>query len=278
MSHFTVAVFREKGQDLDSLLGPFNENLDVEFVNVEARCKEEYENEEIELVKTPDGKYLFSFDELFRVHGTIGTGRDTHKVPEGQGYEVVTVNFNVKYPTLKDFMEDYHGYKYNEEHSAYGYYTNPNAKWDWWSIGGRWEGLIETKAGKKVNSAFMCDINLEGDKKVYIEAIRTWELLVEGVEPETDLDKEILDDFHYKKEYYLERYGDKENYALECSTPTTYAILLPDGTWIEPGEMGWFGCSSATNEGYAAYREKRKEVYSRALENNWNMTIVDCHI
>ena len=42
------------------------------------------------------------------------------------------------YPSLKQYAEDYCGYTFDSKNNAYGYYCNPNAFWDWYSIGGRW--------------------------------------------------------------------------------------------------------------------------------------------
>lgn len=50
------------------------------------------------------------------------------------------------YESLESFIEDYHGYHQNE-HGQWGRTTNPNAKWDWWVIGGRWSGFLKAKEG-----------------------------------------------------------------------------------------------------------------------------------
>lgn len=34
------------------------------------------------------------------------------------------------YPDFEDYLENYCGYSYDEDHKAYGYWHNPNAKWD----------------------------------------------------------------------------------------------------------------------------------------------------
>ena len=34
-----------------------------------------------------------------------------------------------------------------QEEDGETYWVNPNAKWDWWSVGGRWLGLIEASIG-----------------------------------------------------------------------------------------------------------------------------------
>ena len=76
-----------------------------------------------------------------------------------------------EYKTFEEFLEDYHGLhpcKYGEEldfegEHKYGWFkmdesgnviaaadrTNPNAKWDWWQLGGRWTGFFKLKQGRE---------------------------------------------------------------------------------------------------------------------------------
>jgi hypothetical protein len=52
------------------------------------------------------------------------------------------------YPTFDDFMSEYHGVTGRDENEhRYGYWENPNAKWDWYQIGGRWSGFFKMKEG-----------------------------------------------------------------------------------------------------------------------------------
>jgi hypothetical protein len=51
-----------------------------------------------------------------------------------------------EYSTLDDFIAKYAGYKKDETTGRYGYWENPNKKWDWWAIGGRWSGYFPVKA------------------------------------------------------------------------------------------------------------------------------------
>jgi hypothetical protein len=46
------------------------------------------------------------------------------------------------------YAADYQGYKKNDE-GLYGYWENPNAKWDWYVLGGRWSGFFKMKPGTK---------------------------------------------------------------------------------------------------------------------------------
>jgi len=50
-----------------------------------------------------------------------------------------------RYPTFKSWCEDAYGYSLHD--GNYGYWTNPNAKWDWYLLGGRWSGFFKMKNG-----------------------------------------------------------------------------------------------------------------------------------
>lgn len=60
---------------------------------------------------------------------------------------------------LEDWAESYFGYKQvldpvTREVVAYLDHTNPNKRWDWWQIGGRWHGMLlpKTRLGTKKGS------------------------------------------------------------------------------------------------------------------------------
>ena len=44
--------------------------------------------------------------------------------------------------------------------------SNPDAKWDWWEIGGRWQGLLKV-GERRVNSAFVKDIDFSEPFSTY---------------------------------------------------------------------------------------------------------------
>lgn len=52
---------------------------------------------------------------------------------------------------------------YIQQDNRWGYYSNPDGQWDWWSIGGRWTGLLELKKGSKKISGIRADIALLKD-------------------------------------------------------------------------------------------------------------------
>lgn len=251
MSHYTVAVFTKKGKSVEDLLAPYDENIEVApYVSetkeeIIAEAKERKERVLKRMEEDPD----FEVDDYARKYLNCKTDEDFYKAC-----------------TYDDEEYDVNGGRL----STY----NPNSKWDWYSIGGRWDGLLKTKDGHKVNECLVKDLDLTPDKKEYDEAIRFWELVVEE-QPLRDGEEKPFN--WYKKEYYIERYGTKENYAkLKCQI-YTYAVLMPNGIWYEPGQMGWFGISGATIDQEKEWDENYHKFLEEA-EDDWTITIVDCHI
>lgn len=149
MSHFTVLVV---GDDVEGQLAPYQENNMgdcpkeyLEFNDVEPEIREEWETDTVTRVKMPDGRLLTTYDEEFRISGQIGIGNSTHKVPED--LEKVEVPLKELYPDFGQFAEEYHGYRKDEITGKYGYWENPNRKWDWYQVGGRWTGFFPLKPG-----------------------------------------------------------------------------------------------------------------------------------
>lgn len=139
MSHYTVMVI---GDDVHGQLAPYQEN------NM-GDCPEEF----LEFCDQTD---------------------DLNKEWENADEELKT-----KYPTLEKFATEYNGYKplKIDGETLYGYYENPNAKWDWYQVGGRWSGFLRLKQGatgeqgqrswmnegKQIDSKQFCDSARKGD-------------------------------------------------------------------------------------------------------------------
>lgn len=150
---------------------------------------------------------------------------------------------------------------------------NPNSKWDWWVVNGRWtdEGIPDT--GIQISEL----LARPHDEAEYARAYRFYELYVDGKPCETDEDHKLIEHGWYRPEYLKERYGSADAYATELTTFSTFAVITPDGEWHEPGPMGWFGCSGANindeKDWYAHYKERYLEPYKDDI-----FVLVDCHI
>lgn len=170
--------------------------------------------------------------------------------------------------------EDYDEDMKDSDGNLYSTY-NPQSKWDWYQEGGRWSGSLKRKdTGEECDEGRIGDLEFGIDEDEYKRAIRFWEVAVDHDTPD-DGEKYYP---VYKEEFYRERYGTKENYARRCASFTTYAVLTPDGVWHAPGEMGWFGCSSETDEDSRDWDDHYMERFIESADPDDILTIVDCHI
>ena len=186
-------------------------------------------------------------------------------------YEEVKEKYH--YSTFDQYMKDYYGYM--QQDGAWGYMENPNAKWDWYQDGGRWSGFFRCKDGTPTNGDLVSEIEFGPDPEKYKKALRFWEVVVEEQPQRPDEDGENFFTI-WKKEYYLEQYGDKDTYAKHAAASVPFAFITADGEWIEEGSMGWFGCSDSTLDSRAAFT-KAYEQYV-AEHPDLIVTAVDCHI
>lgn len=166
MSHATLMVkvtakrLAAHGGDLNAaiaeMMAPYDESTKDtrfrEFNDVEPEYRPRYETETRTMVRTPEGEVLSRYDDRFRVSGVLGRvfggGRESHRVPDD--CEEIEVPFKKLYPTFDAFMTEYGGYTLDPVTKKYGYYHNPNAKWDWYQIGGRWRGFFPVKPSAMV--------------------------------------------------------------------------------------------------------------------------------
>ena len=169
MPHFTVCV-RVSSQALaaangnldaalQSMLAPYQENNMgdcpdeyLEFHDTEDEYASDYATKSSDMIKMPDGELVYTWDRRFQRPGTIGIGSDTHEPPPE--LERVTVAHKDRWSTLEEYAADYCGAKARDEETGrYGYWENPNAKWDWYAVGGRWSGFFPVKPGTEARVA-----------------------------------------------------------------------------------------------------------------------------
>jgi hypothetical protein len=229
--------------------------------------------------------------------------------------KVVPAPYNIplkeKYPDFTEYIEDYCGYDRNKETGKYGYWHNPNSKWDWYSLGGRWSGSFKLKTSKILELAeaagspvlgnpgvfdnkpyFDADIaekgDIDWDAMVLPENVKQaenfWDYYVMEKEPQTDEEKiaalKIKENssFSYKRKYYLEEYQTKENYVKAQTAFSTFAVITEDGAWHEAGEMGWWGMDSAEIGAKRDFRIGFFEKFIKDLPDTTLLSVFDCHI
>ena len=117
----------------------------LEWEDNEEEYLNKYNTDCASMVRLADGKEVSLFErdstgqELFRNPKIFGEPR--YILPPG----AVEFDKPVKelFTTFEQYMEEYCGYKARDKKKKrYGYWHNPNKKWDWWTIGGRWTGKL----------------------------------------------------------------------------------------------------------------------------------------
>lgn len=62
--------------------------------------------------------------------------------------------------SIEKFARKYHGYVKTDD-GKFGYWENPNAKWDWYQVGGRYKDRLVTKDGKVCDEARLDELDLK---------------------------------------------------------------------------------------------------------------------
>lgn len=287
MSHFSVMVI---GNNIEEQLAPYQEN------NM-GDCPEEYLEfndctEEV-LDKWENGKIKGYFSKKGFEYDFNLNNKKSKEYP-----------YSKVYKNKDDFAFNYFGYKKYDD--KYGYYFNPNAKWDWYTLGGRWSNFLKLKNNENVNQAKKKDIAFE-DMTIdsYNEAKQEYEEIIENIfngslgdykpwkyfkEQNIDLEEkrklywnqeQLLKIKDLKKNYYLINGLDlfynktKEEFAQEAanSSISTFAFVK-DGIWYEKGEMGWWAIVKDEKQNWdKEFIEMLNEVDDESL-----ISIIDCHI
>ena len=179
---------------------------------------------------------------------------------------------------------------------------NPDAKWDWYDIGGRWlnelkvpkhaesytgshYGEVSNKKqrgksrwvdGARIKDILWEDMNKQTKEEIQHEA-EFWDDYVEGKNP----DKKYEEAF-YKPAYYKQMYANKEDYIMKSGLFYTHDLLFcpedGDQEWLSVGDMGWFGCDNATTDTTDDYLKRFYEIIHNPQYQDYWFIVVDCHI
>lgn len=198
MSHFIGLVFLRPSDDLEEVLAPFDEQDEefMEFVDKTDEVKEKWEK--IPETCPSEGTFTEEIDRTDLVNEIWDNAEDTLSpedenalwkpytkdkyttpadIAKDKGYKIVPdetkrdgVRFvqeyeakweyepsKEKYPTIDEFAKEYFGYR--KVNGRYGYMSNPNAKYDWYSEGGRWSGYLTNKEGKTTDCELLTEVD-----------------------------------------------------------------------------------------------------------------------
>lgn len=294
MSHYAVMVICRKGtgDDVESLLAPYDENLEVApYVR---KTKAQLIAEEIENILTARRSHQAALAaESEEAYLKLAEASDEpcyrnyayakNDVPE----KLLTVDIDDEEAVYKLLREEWTDDIFDEDGGLISTY-NPNSKWDWYEIGGRWDDSLKLKEGGKTNEDYASEIDWDAmyslSKEDEEHYGRFWDEYVlrklpEGVSEENAADY-LAKEFGfvlYAPKYFLDTYGTKENYLRRMGFWTTYAVLDDKG-WHAAGKMGWFGVHSETADEYRNWSENFRARFIDTLDPEDVVTIVDCHI
>ena len=291
MSHYTVLAIIRKGsrQNLESLLAPYDENERVEpyvcetkaelIKNLRERAAEIAANAKLAESLGNEAEYQVHPDSHYRYGYVLSEeGRKIAALADASDEEVF------------EQVKKEEGDRLNEDGDLISTY-NPDSKWDWYDVGGRWYGSLSLKAGGRADEAKASEVDWDKmfslDPEEEKRLSEFWDEYVLGKLPaeiarKSEKEKEeYLSDKHGfildKPEYFLERYGTKAEYLRRQAIWTTYAVLDEKG-WHAPGEMGWFGCSTETAETQRDWDENFRTRFIDTLDPEDTVVVVDCHI
>lgn len=183
-------------------------------------------------------------------------------------------------------LTEYFGGEVKVEDGKYVSYStyNPKSKWDWYEVGGRWNGFIPSiSKATGVNITQKNDVDfISGQRKAIADATEEYdryEKLAGHIVPGPTF-QECIDKFSYiedeqdklaaareayhsdpwvkaihegfnfffgsPQEYFFVNNGGRKAFIDEASRAylTTHAVLTDNDQWLEKGSMGWFGMVS----------------------------------
>lgn len=150
MSHFTVLVI---GDDAESQLAPFDENIEMEEY-ADGLVSQEDKKRFLEFYKENHGENGF-FENVYAKWGDDWNGNRWRKEKSHEKWRcpVCKAVNNWRSYHCGQFFKVKKGcgalkpQELNEIWKVYSTY-NPNSKWDWYQLGGRWMGYFLLKAGR----------------------------------------------------------------------------------------------------------------------------------
>ena len=205
-----------------------------------------------------------------------------------------------------EFIEDNDCDSINVDTGKRGYWSNPNSKWDWYQIGGRFSDFLKTKEGY-CNQALKKDILFDEMRDIAIEKASieynkilniigdnikshiTWKKMrneiykndIDRARTEYNLQPSVKK-IRSNSDYFFFNIDEIISYTLEeyitiakKSALATFAILKDD-IWYENGNMGWFGIVTNETDKNQWY-DKCNDIIESCKEDDI-FTIIDCHV
>lgn len=160
MSHYSLLVV---GPNIAEQLEPFQETSEgkyITFKETEEEHRRNYETKSCLCFIDPDTHVAYHFCEDRFLNPSYDpfrfNGEEKYICPVGWTEREVPVK---ELYTWEKYLSDYCVEEPDETTGKLGYWCNPNAKWDWYEVGGRWSNHLTLKDGTKADSARLADVD-----------------------------------------------------------------------------------------------------------------------
>ena len=237
-----------------------------------------------------------------RKAGPARQPRRTKRAKRMQVYQ--NYPFQKLYRDFRQFAEEWAFADWHEEQQAYGYYSNPDAQWDWYSIGGRWpcQLLVKDTCAQYVPSVLeQGDHELQPPagyrwasaarmKDIQWDAIREYhrglleerysklkEIFQTGNPPQNFYGKCVEDGIWFGGKLVFRKGETLEEYLIRMDWSRTRKYPMPacnfldlDGNWEGEAVFGW--------NSYSQDWEDALDAFLSALSPEDVLVVVDCHI
>lgn len=137
--------------------------------------------------------------------------------------------------------------------------VNPNAKWDWFEIGGRWPGRLRLKNGERADSALLNDIDTSFNMEAYNDALAYWDNAMKN--------NPLFP--HHMMSHYL----TKDIYAALRGTFYFNYVIDAEGKWHE---NDYFSTNIVQEISWA--QDFHKNFLYSLNPKEYRITVVDIHI
>lgn len=280
LNAFSRSVYRA----IDDMMHPYGTESEdcYEFIDMTEALQEAYEHDTLDCYRFPNGRIVNEFDNLVyrrfiirdgmvfeKKSGPLKHPKRTHKAKKMKALP----NYPMKklYASLEDYAKNHRFYEYHEDKQAFGYYCNPEARWDWFVIGGRWpitflvkDACTEFSSGERTwgdeNTVYHAPegykwVSAARKKDIEWQVMKDWKLqqvkkqyasLVEMYVNHTTEPPEHLreiDGFVYRYGIPLYQIGETEEDFLKRHKaedtrqfPVSFADLVDEYNWFDEGD------------------------------------------
>lgn len=320
LTQLSTTFSRAVDEAVAKQLEPFYISTDdpryLEFVDQTEELKQEYEDT-IDCIKLPQGKIVPArygfYQNRFEIQngkvfqrkaGPIGQPRRTKRAKRMRA--LPNYPFRKLYKDFRQFAEEWAYADWHEEQQTYGFYINPDAQWDWYSIGGRWpcQLLVKDTCTEYVPSEFEPGdsdsdmrppkgyrwVSAARMKDIQWDAIRQYhrgllteqysklkEIVQTGNLPQNFYGKCVEDGIQFGGKLVFRKDETLEEYLARTYPYHTRMYPIPacnfldmDGKWEGEEAFGWNNCSQDW--------EDPLDNFLSGLSPEDVLVVVDCHI